>query len=212
MDISGGGEPICNLCKAVYMNGYPKTELLCGHFFHTECLIYEWEDHLHCPSCREPMFNEFIRHNIAIRQESREEQRRERVYNTIVFNPELKKDVRNLKKQISNLRKAKKAFLKYGNERKRSFRENTVDMINLLKKRQKDAIREVNTSDEMKQWRSQRAKMSRLVRLFEQKYPECTVRELMKVNALKLPKLWQYRQLMNVYCRYSRFRRWFHIY
>lgn len=210
-DISGTGVPVCEICQLQFIPNQPKTELLCGHFFHTECVIYEWEDHLQCPQCHTPLFTHYIRETIAIRRIERDARRERRITQIVETNNEFKKELRLLKREITNTRKAKIAFTKFGLQKKRTFQENIRDIKSLLKTKKEEAIRELKTSPEMKAWSSARARLQRKVTLFEQKYPDLTLRELMKIRSLKLPTAWNYRQLINTYSYRWRVHSWFRI-
>lgn len=211
VDISGTGLSSCTICSLQIISGQPKTELLCGHFFHTECVIYEWEDHLRCPQCNIPLFTEEIRETIYARKVQREERKERRILQLMDMNEEFKKDIRLLKKEITHTRKAKNTFIKFGVDKKRVFQDNIRDIKSLLKVKKQEAIRELKVSSEMKVWKSARSRLQRKVNLFEQKYPSLTLRELMKIRSLKLPTSWNYRQLMNTYSYRYRLHSWFRI-
>ncbi len=210
MDISGA--IVCSLCVNPILLNQPRTDLLCSHSFHTECALMYWVEIYDCPGCRHPLFTP----DIIDRANEQERQQTTNIYTDISMrfqeNKDFRKDILTLRKQISNLRKAKRNFIKYKTEKRRLYKQDTQDLIKLLKQKQKTVISEILNCEVHKQFNREKQRMNRLINLFERKYDNenFTFHRILKSRACKLPTSWQFRSLM--YSSYWRHRREFPLY
>lgn len=188
------------LCANAMLGGQPKTELLCAHFFHTECLILHWYDQeMCCPSCHMNVFNTHIRTEAITRGQTSRNNREQKFLEEYNQNKVLKQDIKLLKKQVTKVRRAKAGFCKVGNQKRREWKQEIRPLFQLLKVKQKDMLRTVQMCPELKVWRAERAKLTRLENRFEATHAHYTIRNLLDYPSLKLPNLYDYRGLSSIY-------------
>jgi hypothetical protein len=196
MDLSG--TQVCMLCALPMLGGQPKMEMMCAHVFHTECLVVAWYDELDCPTCHTPVFTQQVTARARTQHQQTIQQREEKFLEDYRQNKSLKHDLKLIKKQVANLRRAKAAFGKVASQKRRDWRTDAKPLFQLLRVKQKEALRSVQVSSEIKTWKSERTKLTRLVNRFETKYTNYTFHELLDYRSLKLPTIWDYRQLRNI--------------
>ncbi len=184
-------------------------ELMCAHIFHTECLVIQWYDEMDCPSCHAHIFTPQVRDAVHTRDQDKRKKNEEKFLEEYNKNLALRQDIKAIKKHIAPLRKAKAAFCKFGRQLYREWKQDIHPLIQLLKMKQKEKIRTVEISSELKAWRSERTKITRLVNRFERKYTQYRFHELLHYPSLKLPTVYDYRNLSSIYSwtrrRYFRF-------
>jgi hypothetical protein len=194
MDLSGA--TLCMLCANAMLGEQPKTELLCGHFFHTECLILHWYDQeMCCPSCHMNVFNAQIRTAATTREQATRDKREQTFSEEYIQNKELRLDIKTIKKHIASTRRARSRVTMFGNQKRREWNEESKPLVDLLKVKQKEMMRSLQMCPELKTWKSERLKLTRIVNQFERKYTHHTFRALQNYTFLKLPSHWDYRSL-----------------
>ena len=209
MDLSGA--PVCMLCANAMLGEQPKMELMCAHIFHTECLILHWYDQeMACPSCQMNVFNANIRTVATTRDQVSRQQKENTFSEEYTQNKDLRLDIKAIKKQIATTRRARASFSKFGKLKHREWSQESKPLIDLLKVKQKEMIRTLKVSPELKIWKSEGSKLRRIVNRFEQKYTRHTFRGLQNYTFLKLPNHWAYRHLTSL-TSHRRLRRFFRI-
>lgn len=198
MDVSGVG--LCTLCALPMLGGQPKMELMCAHIFHTECVVLHWYDEeMSCPTCQHNVFNRDVRELFDTRHRQSKKNEEDKFLEEYAQNKQLKKDIQLIKKQIAKARKARSSFNKLGTQRRREWKQETKPLFQLLIVKQKDMIRGVQMSPQLKQWTTERKKLTRLVNQFQTKYTQYRFHSLLQYRSLKLPSIWDYRGLTSMY-------------
>ena len=188
------------MCANPMVGEQPKMELMCAHIFHTECLVLEWYDNeMACPTCNTNVFTPHLRQISQAKQEDILQKKEEKFLEEYTQNKTLKQDIALFKKQVTKLRKAKARFCNFGNQRRREWKQEIRPLFQLLKVKQKDMVRTVQMSPELKVWRAERTKLTRLENRFEAKYTHYRIRDLLNYKSLKLPNVYTYRGLSSMY-------------
>ena len=188
------------LCANPMLGEQPKMELMCAHIFHTECLVLEWYEHeMTCPGCHTNVFNQHVRTASQIKLQESTKKREETFLEEYTQNKTLKQDIQSIKKQVSKLRRAKAAFCKFGRQKQREWKQEIQPLFQLLRIKQKDMLRIVQESPQIKSWRIERTKLSRLENRFELKYPSYRFIDLLAFSSLKLPGVYDYRMMSSMY-------------
>jgi hypothetical protein len=195
------------LCALPMLGGQPKTELMCAHVFHTECIVIAWYDEMDCPSCHTHIFTPQVRHRARTQHETNKQQREQKFLEDYTQNKPLKNDIKMIKKQIACVRRAKAGFSKLATQNRRDWKTDTRPLIQLLHVKQKEALRKIQVSTELQTWKTERSKLTRLINRFETKHTRYTFDELLDYNSLKLPGRWSFRGLRNI--RYWSIARYF---
>jgi hypothetical protein len=209
MDLSG--TETCMICALVMLGDQPKMELLCAHVFHTECVLVEWYSHeMTCPTCHMNIFNDQVR-TVSRSNDQESLQKREKTFlEEFAQNKSLKKDIQTIKKQVSKLRKAKATFCKFGNQKRHEWKQEIHPMIQLMRIKQKDMLRKIQGSPDLKAWKTERNTLTRLIHRFETNYTQYRFNSLLEYTSLKLPSRYDYIQLHSIYRwtvrRFFRFR------
>lgn len=209
MDISGA-QP-CMFCAAQMLGEQPKMELLCGHFFHTECLVLHWyNEEMSCPSCHMNVFNDHVRTAAIARDQVSRVEKEEKFAQEYAEDKALRDDIKIIKKQVTITRRARGAFMKFGNQKRREWKQETKPLLDLLLVKQKEMIRTVKSSPQLMKWTTERSRLRRYVNVFERKHTKYRFRSLQEYRFLKLPSHWDYRYLTDTFYR-SKPRWWFRI-
>lgn len=200
MDLSGV-LPHCNFCANFVQPGQPLTQLLCGHQFHTECAILSWADTMECNVCHTALFTTEINDTIRVRERVEKDTKEQQFMSMFKEkqNKPLRDDIKKIKKQVAQLRKARAGFTRFTNAAKREYQQDTDALVRLLKVKEKEFLQKLKVSSEMKAWRSQRAKLSSLITRFNQKHTAIRFSELLSYRSLKLPGRWDYHGLMRIW-------------
>ena len=171
-------------------------ELLCGHFFHTECLVLHWyNEEMSCPSCHMNVFNDHVRTAAIVRDQVSRVQKEEKFAEEYNQSKDLRLDIKTIKKQIASTRRARGAYTKFAAQKRREWNTESKPLLNLLRVKQKEFGRAVQLCPQLKVWNSERAKLTRIIGRFERKYTQYTFRKLQDYRFLKLPTVWDYRYL-----------------
>lgn len=178
-------------------------ELMCAHFFHTECLVVHWYDNeMSCPSCHMNVFNNQVRTASTTRHQESQQKKEEKFGEEYNQSKDLRLDIKAIKKQVASTRRARGAYTKFAGSKRREWNQESKPLLDLLRVKQKEFARALQLCPQLKTWNSERAKLSRIVARFERKHTQYTFRKLQDYRFLKLPSVWDYRYLTSTSYRW----------
>jgi hypothetical protein len=201
------GVPICLICDRLLEEDQPKCELLCHHTFHTYCMMLNfWRDHAQrCCVCNHNIFperndeRENIEEIIVQKERAKREAKLKKLEEEIMADKELLKDLKFVKRSITEARKASVALKKVQIVQVRAFKEETETMRQMIKSMQEERIKTMKHSTEAKLYRSKRARAAFYVRVFERKYPGKSLERLRHIPKLKVPGRWELNRILYGY-------------
>jgi hypothetical protein len=186
--------PACYQCNRVIEEGTPKVDLFCSHSFHTYCYCeMTWNDNT-CKCGVKVMSREMeenFRQNAAAKEEAHVADSSGKLKKTDGF----MKDLRELKKNVSRARKARKAFFAMIQLRRLAFIAETRPFVERIHELQKESVKGVYAASESKEARKEYLCVRRKLRAMEIKYPLFTWHRGL-FNQLKLPTPWEVRYSM----------------
>ncbi len=208
------GIPICQICDRLLEDDQPKCELLCHHTFHTYCMMLNfWRDHAQrCCVCNTNIFperngeRENIEEIIVQKERAKRETKIKKLEEEVMDDKELLKDLKFVKRSITEARKASSALKRVQVVQVRAFKEETETMKQMIKSMQDERIKTIKNSAEAKLYRSKRARVAFFVRAFDRKYPEKTLDRLRHIRKLRVPSRWELNRILYGYGLRSPYR------
>ena len=218
----------CFFCQEEMNATIPSLELLCHCKFHTACFLdrrflYD-DDHRNdtiefivrnqCPRCLANLLHvdEILgptdeEVDIAIeRIETRASKIRSTFLETYYQTKQAKKDLKNLKKTITVLRKSYVAYEKRQKGLAVEFKNEIETLVQLIKQIKNTYITRLDNVDEVTQWRSARSKFLYYQRKFIRDYKIEDFYTLCKIKELRLPSRWKLFRMISGARYYNRRR------
>lgn len=204
------GIPICAYCDRLMEDDQPLCTLLCHHKFHTYCVI----EHIFnrgeafCATCNEGIYrlariamNNELDDAIVEKKRKKKEEKKKRLEEEVFGNKELMTDLKLVKRSIREARKAGTAFTKIQQTQLRAFNEEAETMKQMLKAMKETRVKNCQSSQECKEYRSKRARAAFFIRAFERKYPGKSLERLRDIQKLCLPSRWELNRILWGYGR-----------
>jgi hypothetical protein len=161
----------CILCLHDLGEDRPKSELLCHHSFHTECLLTRIAQNFYrCPTCdqrylQRNLFQDYDdddpAHDIQQQTES------ERINTLFDTNPNFRKDIKLYRKKVVEASKSRRIFERYVRVKKELLKSFVEPLERQIQEYRNTKIEEIKNSQEYKTFVTK----DRAVKAFFAKFP-----------------------------------------